>query len=122
MPFSRCSLEIDTAQRQGVPVLLFNPHANPYLGPVEMEWMLDYRPLSHAKTNRQVRHVDAIAPDGTALPTQFLPTECHTDLEWRVRSCFMADIPAFGYKVYWLQSPSFPPNANPSPLQGRHPT
>jgi len=96
-------LDIDTAKHDGVPVLLFNAHAVPYRGPVEVEWMLDYRPLSVGKGHHHVKAIQAISDDGTSVETQFLPTDCHTPIEWRVRNCFIADVPACGYKVYWLQ-------------------
>lgn len=94
---------VDTNRHEGFPVLLFNPHGQPYAGPVEVEWFLDYRPLGPGGDQRLVKHVAAIAPDGARVATQFLPTEMIGTSEWRIRSAFEARVPACGYAVYWMQ-------------------
>ncbi len=101
-------LNIDTSVREGMPVLLFNSHGTPFSGPIELEWLLEYRPLSSGDGERRIRYACAIASDGTKVPIQFLPTEVNIKQEWRVRGCFMAQIPACGYATYWLQPTETP--------------
>lgn len=101
-------LDIDTSVYEGMPVLLFNPHGTSFSGPIELEWLLEYRPLSSGDGERRIRYARAIAPDGKEVPIQFLPTEVNIKQEWRVRGCFMAQIPACGYAVYWLQPTETP--------------
>lgn len=92
------ALRIDTSSQEGVPILFFNPSAIPWNGPLEVEWMFDYRP-----TGIPVEHVEAIDSSGVSVPVQLLPPESFLGVQWRFRGVFEASIPSCGYTVYWFR-------------------
>lgn len=92
----RIAEKIDT-QGRGVPVIVFNPHAWPIKAPVEIEWMLDYRPEKEKHDN-----ISVMDDNGNEMASQLQKTSSITGWEWRKRICFAANVPSFGYRVFRL--------------------
>jgi alpha-mannosidase len=92
----RISKQVDT-QGGETAILVYNPHAFPITIPVEhelMTWHLGGKPLTL---------VDDL---GKAVSWQPGPLSATVPAGWRMRLCFLADLPSLGYRVYHL-------NANP---------
>ncbi len=85
---------IDT-RGEGVPLVIFNPHSWPVKAPVEIEWMLDYRPREE-KFDRIVVKDDG----GKNVLIQLEETSAVVPWQWRKKVSFIAEIPAFGYRLY----------------------
>jgi alpha-mannosidase len=85
----------------GVALFVWNPHANPYSGPIEIEASLDYRPIwkYHKKVDELPLRVRGA--DGRDMPYQVIDTEHHAmvELAWRKRVVLNANLPAFGWNV-----------------------
>ncbi|NOZ63510.1 MAG: alpha-mannosidase [Caldiserica bacterium] len=92
----KISEKIDT-RGEGVPVVIFNPHSWPVKAPVEIEWMLDYRPKEE-KFDRILVKDDK----GKNVLAQLEETSAVVTWQWRKKVSFIAEIPAFGYRVYRL--------------------
>jgi len=88
-----------------VAFLIWNPHPYEYVGPLELEACLDYRPiLAYAQRPAELPVV-VRGPDGKPLLTQVVTTESALeDLAWRKRVVFPARLPALGwsYFYFWL--------------------
>jgi alpha-mannosidase len=90
----KLSEKIDT-RGEGIPVVIFNPHSWPVKAPVEIEWMLDYRPKEE-KFDRITIKDDK----GKKVLAQLEKTSAVVSWQWRKRVSFVTEIPAFGYRVY----------------------
>jgi len=85
-----------------VAFLVWNPHPYKYIGPLELEACLDYRPIP-AYTNRADKlPVVVRGPDGKPLAIQNIATEHSSfpDLAWRKRVVFPARLPPLGWNVF----------------------
>ena len=88
--------KIDT-QGEGTPVVIFNPHSWQIKAPVDIEWMLGYRPKKE-----KYDKISVIDDTGKKLISQLQQSSSITGWQWRKRICFVANIPAFGYRVFKL--------------------
>ena len=81
--------------------LIWNPHPYEYVGPLELEACLDYRPiLAYAQRPAELPVV-VRGPDGKPLLTQVVTTESALeDLAWRKRVVFPARLPALGWSIF----------------------
>ncbi len=85
------------------PLVIFNPHAWQTKACVEFE----------IKAAHDILILD---DNGNTIPTQRIQSQAI--VEWRRRFCFIADLPALGYRVYRvLPSRDTAPNVDSSPLQ-----
>lgn len=71
------------------PIVVFNPHAWPSRAPVEME-VGGFGPLGDS----------LIDDEGRSVPMQWVQSEATTNM--RKRLCFVAKLPALGYRTYRL--------------------
>ncbi len=92
----RIAEKINT-QGEGTPVIIFNPHSWQIKAPIEVEWMLDYRPKKEKHDK-----ISVIDDTGKTIVSQLKDTSSITGWEWRKRICFVADVPAFGYRLFRL--------------------
>src|SRR5439155_698721 len=85
----------------GVALLVWNPHAHPFRGPIELEASLDYRPIWKYHKNVDALPVRVKGPDGRDIPFQIVETEHHAmvELAWRKRIVIDADLPPFGWNI-----------------------
>ena len=84
-----------------VPVLVWNPSARPFLGAVEIEVSLDYRPIFEYWDRHDAVPVGLWDARGRPLPFQEIATE-HSAMPkapWRKRLVAQLSIPAFGWHV-----------------------
>lgn len=82
--------------------LAWNPHPYEYVGPLELEACLDYRPIP-AYTNRADKLPVVIrGPDGKPLAIQKVATEhaSFPTMAWRKRAVFPAKLPPLGWCVF----------------------
>jgi alpha-mannosidase len=87
-----------------VPLLVWNPLAQPFQGLVELEASLDYRHIWEYKDRVQELPIVVHDNKGKLLPSQVIQTE-HTsmqDVPWRVRVLVPLKIPAMGWTVVRL--------------------
>ena len=73
-----------------IPIHVFNPHAFPYKGPVEADFMLDYRPLNW--TGERIP-VEVSGPDGSTVRSQDGISTFVFPLDWRKKLYFWAEVP-----------------------------
>lgn len=79
----------EEAEKMGLPIVVFNPHAHPVTAPVRVV----SRDFGRANFSY------ATDPDGRALPVQQVRSS-RTNHNDRYDNLFMATVPAFGYAVY----------------------
>jgi alpha-mannosidase len=118
---------IDTSVKQpggdhpGPAVLVaWNPHATEYDGPVELEAMLDYRPIWEYRARTDELPVELRDHAGRKLPMQVVPLDATAmlDLPWRKRVVTRVQLPPMGWKVFslaWVEGTQTP--ATPDPVQ-----
>ncbi len=102
------------------PVVLavFNPHPHEYRGPIELECMLDYRPVWAYANRPDELPVEVRGPDKKPLAYQMISTE-HTSmpmLAWRKRVILPAVLPPLGWSVFemqWLDGARKPKRPSP---------
>ena len=97
-----------------VPVLLWNPHPEPFAGCVEIEAGLDYRPITAYRGRPDALPVSVRDHRGRMLPFQPIATENHftPELPWRKRVVVPVEIPPLGWKLLrlaWEEHASVPP-------------
>ena len=105
------ALDVDTSvpkpahdQPSRVPFLVWNPHVHEYVGPVELEAAMDYRPIWAYKNRFNDVPVELIGPKGAAVPFQVVRTENSSmpDLPWRRRVVFHAKLPPMSWSIYQI--------------------
>jgi len=89
---------------QAVPMIVFNPHPFTYIGQVEMEAALDYRPIWRYENRPDDLPVELLDENSNPIAFQFLPTEhrCFNTLPWRKRVIFKTEIPPLGWRRFTL--------------------
>jgi alpha-mannosidase len=87
-----------------VALLVWNPGAQPYDGPLELEASLDYRPVFPYENRPGAVPVEVRGPDGRPQPFQTIKTEATFLLQipWRHRVLVHARLPALGWAVFTL--------------------
>ena len=84
-----------------VPLLVWNPHPHSYVGHVELEACLDYRPIWPYSDRVDQLPVEVRGPQGQLLPFQMVATEHHAmvTLAWRKRAIVPVKLPPLGWSV-----------------------
>ena len=85
----------------GIAALVWNPHAQPYQGHVELEGCLDYRPIWKYQGHTTELPIRVLDPGGQVLPFQEIATENRsiTEVPWRKRVLVPVSLPAFGWNI-----------------------
>lgn len=85
-----------------VAFLVWNPHPYEYIGPLELEACLDYRPIPAYTDRADKLPVVIRGPDGKPLTIQKVATEhaSFPNLAWRKRAVFPAKLPPLGWSVF----------------------
>jgi alpha-mannosidase len=85
-----------------VPLLVFNPHAEAYDGPIEAEVCLDDRPLMQCIGRDGEIPLTVVDAAGQRVPFQVVATEhrAFPQFPWRRRFVFPATLPPLGWAVY----------------------
>jgi len=73
-----------------LPVYVFNPHASPFSGPVDVDFMLDYRPPDWTGARLPV---SVSGPDGQPVRSQEGISTFIFPLDWRKKLSFWANVP-----------------------------
>ena len=97
------ALQLAASQQQvsgAIPIHVFNPHTFHYSGPVNAEFMLDYRPPDWSGNRVPVT---VIAPDGRQAPSQEGVPTFIFPLDWRKNLSFWAEIPPLSSTLYLVQ-------------------
>ena len=84
------SLRVKTDEREGVPVLVYNPSGWERREPIEVELNLDSR-----------AEIFATDEEGNRYPVQIIESRTVQERR-RMRGVFVAPLPAFGYRVFWI--------------------
>ena len=96
----RLALNIDTSKYDGIPIIVFNPSSWTRVSPVEVELSIRRESISIINEN------------GDKIPVQ-IEDPSAVIRGGRIKIIFIAKVPAFGYRVYWLiREP--PPNVKNS--------
>ncbi|NNM88014.1 MAG: glycoside hydrolase family 38 [Phycisphaerae bacterium] len=84
-----------------VPLLVWNPHPHSYVGHVELEACLDYRPIWAYSDRVDQLPVEVRGPQGQLMPFQLVATEHHAmvNLAWRKRAIVPVTLPPLGWSV-----------------------
>jgi alpha-mannosidase len=87
-----------------VPFLVWNPHPEPFVGHVEFEACLDYRPVWEYVDRPEALPVVLRGPDGEPVPFQNVATEhmFSPHLPWRRRVVAQVGVFPLGWSVYTL--------------------
>jgi len=95
-----------------LPVTVLNANTALPRVPVEVEFMVDYRPLWTGTWRTRL-----FTPDGSEVPAQEEQPEPRLPFNgWRRKLCFMADLPGVGASFYRIEvSPDEPTAAAPPP-------
>jgi alpha-mannosidase len=119
------TVKLPKGDKPGPAVLLaWNPHPSEYDGPIELEGMLDYRPIWDYRGRSDELPVELRDSTGRKLPMQVVPTD-HTamaDFPWRKKVVTRAQLPPLGWKVFtlgWVEGTETP--ATPDPVQAPRP-
>jgi alpha-mannosidase len=101
-----------------VAALVWNPHAQPFQGHVELETCLDYRPIWKYEHKTSEVPLRVLGPLGKPLPFQEIATENRSivNVPWRKRVLVPVSLPAFGWNVLelgWVEGAGIPKVANP---------
>lgn len=86
----------------GTVFLVWNPHPYEYIGPLELEACLDYRPIKAYQNRADELPVAVRGPDGNPLAIQVVSTEhaSFPNVAWRKRTVFPARLPPLGWSVF----------------------
>jgi alpha-mannosidase len=106
-----------------VAVLAWNPHPTAYEGPVEVEGMLDYRPIWAYRNRVDELPVELRDHAGRKLPMQVVPPDntAMTEFPWRKRVVTRLQLPPLGWKVLtlaWVEGTQTPPTPSPVHVRG----
>lgn len=97
---------LDPPTEDGIPVYVFNPHAQAYIGPVEADLMIDYRPTWKGEVHVEVRDASGnLVPYQEETPTSRLP------FEWRKKITFVAGVPPLSCARYMVHTNTAPNSA-----------
>ncbi len=101
-----------------VAALVWNPHAQPFRGHVELEACLDYRPVSKYENRVSEVPLRVLGPSGAPLPFQEIATENRSmvNVPWRKRVLVPVTLPGFGWNVLefgWVEDATAPKVKNP---------
>jgi alpha-mannosidase len=91
-----------------VPVLVWNPHPQPFRGHVEMEANVDYRPIDAYKGRADKLPLQVLDSKRRRLPHQVIATENALDWDtpWRKRVVVPVELPPLGWSVFefgWVE-------------------
>jgi alpha-mannosidase len=88
-------------QPKDVPILIWNPSAIPYHGPMELEVSLDYRPIWEYCGRSEELPLSLRDENGRSIPHQRIAAEHYhmPDVPWRERLVAKIDVPQFGWRV-----------------------
>ncbi len=103
-----------------VPLLVWNPHPHAFVGHVELEACLDYRPIWRYSDRVDQLPVEVRGPQGQLVPFQLVATEHHAmvNLAWRKRAIVPVKLPPLGWSVFtmgWVEGAK-PVERGPVPL------
>ena len=113
-------VKLPAGDHPGPAVLVaWNPHPAEYDGPVELEAMLDYRPIWEYRGRTDEVPVELRDHAGRKLPMQVVPLDATAmlDLPWRKRVVTRVQLPPMGWKVFslaWVEGAQAP--ATPDPV------
>lgn len=109
----------------GVALLVWNPHPRPYVGPIELEASLDYRPIWKYHKKVDELPLKVTGPDGKPAVHQIIATEHNSmvELAWRKRVVMPIELPAMGWNVIemaWVEGATTPTVDQPTtaPMPG----
>ncbi len=87
-----------------VPLLVWNPHPYSFVGHVELEACLDYRPIWPYTDRVNELPVEVRSPQGHLVPFQLVATEHHAmvNLAWRKRAIVPVRLPPLGWSVFTM--------------------
>ena len=94
-------------------LLVWNPHPHTYVGPIELEACLDYRPVFAYENRPESVPVEVRGPAGKPVAFQSIKPE-HTFLlhiPWRVRVLTQGSVPALGWALFnvaWVEGTRAP--------------
>ncbi len=77
-----------------IPIFVFNPHPWRLRAPVDVEFMLGYRP------RREPTPLALVDARGRAVPSQLERTSAVLPWEWRKKMAFVADVPPLSFARY----------------------
>lgn len=108
-----------TADHPGpVTFLVWNPQPYRYTGPLELEAALDYRPIFSYQGRMEEFGMELRDFRRKPVPFQRIRVEHNfmSDLPWRQRVVFDADLPPLGWSIYtlgWVEKPVAAPVSGP---------
>lgn len=96
-----------------VAALVWNPHARPYQGHVELEACLDYRPIWKYQNRASEIPLRVMGPQGSPLPFQEIELESRVNVRvpWRKRILVPVSLSSFGWNVLelgWVEGATVP--------------
>lgn len=98
---------LDPPAMEGIPVYLFNPHSFTYKGPIEIDFMPDYRPSWTEKV-----HVRLKDCDGKTISSQEETPTCNASWEWRKKLVLWAELPPLSNSRYMISKTDVPEDAS----------
>jgi alpha-mannosidase len=122
---NRLAQQVDTqvAERpehhpSAVAALVWNPHAQPYRGHVEVEACLDYRPIWKYENKASEIPLRVLGPLGKPLPFQEIEVESKVNVRvpWRKRVLVPVNLASFGWNVLelgWVEGATVPKIKDP---------
>ena len=89
---------------EAVPFIVFNPRPYPWKGDVEFETAVDYRPVWEFENRVAELPLELLDDQGNPVSFQRLAVahNSFTNLPWRVRVLFPAELPACGWRKFSL--------------------
>jgi alpha-mannosidase len=107
-----------------VALLAWNPHPTDYVGPLELDAMLDYRPIWAYYNLVDKLPVELRDHAGRVLPMQVVPIEftAMSEFPWRKKVVTRVELPALGWQVFslaWVEGTVTP--ATPHPVLAPEP-
>lgn len=102
----------------GVVALVWNPHAQPFRGHVEMEACLDYRPIWKYQNRTAEIPLRVLGPLGKPLSFQEVDVESQVNVHvpWRKRVVVPVSLASFGWNVLelgWVEGATVPKVKDP---------
>ncbi len=101
-----------------IPFLVWNPQPRPFVGHIELEGSLDYRPIWPYSDKVDQLPVEVRSADGTVVAHQVVSTEHRSmvNLAWRKRVVVPVRLPALGWQVMtmgWVEGAKNPTLPDP---------
>ena len=99
-------------------LLVWNSHPTEYDGPIELEGMLDYRPIWRYRGHASELPVELRNHQGRVLPMQVVPLDATAmlDFPWRKRVVTRVQLPPLGWRLFtlsWVEGTQTPPTPDP---------